>query len=547
MGRLHLLVALLAGLMVTYPAAAQRQRGGRERSRSAASASSPDSQPSTQETGDNKEGGEKKKESGDKLSVTDGQVTVHGQPLKYKATAGTLAIKDESGKALADMFFVAYEKQPAASDPSTRPITFVFNGGPGAAAVWQHLGVAGPKRLLLDDLGSPPAPPYHLVDNDDTWLNATDLVFIDPVGTGFSRAAPGQKPEQFYGVEEDIRSVGQFIRLYTTRYERWLSPKFLAGESYGTTRASALSEYLLDNGISLNGIILISCVLNFETISFGNGNDLPYALYLPSYTALAWYHKKLPAELQADLTKALNESEDWSLHGYMAALAAGSQLPKADRDATVKKLARLTGLSENYVDRANLRVDPSEFRKELLADQHKVLGRYDGRLTGFDTDPLARQPDYDPSFAPFLDAYSAAFNDYVRRTLKFESDLPYEVLSGRVRPWNFGERGTGYLDVLDRLRSALVQSPNLRVMFNSSLFDLATPYLATKYTVNHLDLGTDLRKNLEQEFYKSGHMIYHHRDDREKLSQGVANFIRAAIPPAPAGGEADSRGENKQP
>lgn len=510
------LLILFLLLLLTCSAAAQRTRG---RDRAA------ESEPSTQGTA---EKGSADKTGADKLSVTDHQITVHGEVLKYKATAGTLAIKDESGKPKADMFFVAYEKQPAAEDPSTRPITFVFNGGPGAAAVWLHLGVAGPKRIALDDLGTPPSPPYHLVDNDDTWLTATDLVFIDPVGTGYSRAAAGEKPEQFFGVDEDVQSVGQFIRLYTTRYQRWLSPKFLAGESYGTTRASALSEYLLDNGISLNGIVLISCVLNFETISFGNGNDLPYCMYLPTYTALAWYHKELSPDLQADLTKALNESEAWALNGYMAALASGSQLPQADREKAVKKLARLTGLSENYVDRANLRVDPSEFRKELLADQHKVLGRYDARLTGYDTDPLARAPDYDPSFAPFLDAYSALFSDYVRRSLKFDSDLQYEVLSSRVHPWNFGESGTGYLDVLDRLRSALVQSPNLKVMFNSSLFDLATPYLGTKYTVNHLDLGTDLRKNIEQEFYNSGHMIYHHRPDREKLSGNVAQFIKAA-------------------
>jgi carboxypeptidase C (cathepsin A) len=516
------LLALLAPLVVTYPAAAQRMRG---RERPAAS------EPATQAAGDKNAND---KNAGDKLSVTDQQITVKGETLKYKATAGTLSIKDESGKAKADMFFVAYEKQPAAEDPSTRPITFVFNGGPGAAAVWLHLGVAGPRRVALDDLGGAPTPPYHLVDNQDTWLTSTDLVFIDPVNTGYSRAAAGEKPEQFFGVDEDVQSVGQFIRLYTTRYHRWLSPKFLAGESYGTTRASALSEYLLNNGISLNGIVLISCVLNFETISFGNGNDLPYPMYLPTYTALAWYHKKLSPDLQGDLNKALSESESWALNGYMAALASGNQLPQADRQAAVKKLAHLTGLPENYIDRANLRIDPGEFRKELLADQHKVLGRYDARITGYDMDPLAQTADYDPSYAPFHEAYSATFNDYVRRTLKFESDLQYEVLSSRVRPWNFGERGTGYLDVLGRLQSAMVQSPGLRVMFNSSRFDLATPYLATKYTVNHLDLGPDLRKNIEQNFYDSGHMIYHHRPDREKLSGNVAKFIAAAVAPPDA-------------
>ncbi|HSU69529.1 MAG TPA: hypothetical protein VLJ39_21765 [Tepidisphaeraceae bacterium] len=515
----NLTSALLVLLLLSWPVSAQRPPR-----HEGASESRPTTQP-----GQTKGESDGQKPAGDKLSITDGQITLHGQILKYKATAGTLSIKDESGKPKADMFFVAYEKQPVGEDPGRRPVTFVFNGGPGAAAVWLHLGVAGPRRVALNAQGDAPAPPYHLVDNDDTWLGATDLVFIDPVGTGYSRPASGEKPEQFYGVEEDVRSVGQFIRIYTTRYQRWLSPKFLAGESYGTTRAAALSDYLLENGISLNGIVLISSVLNFQTISFGNGNDLPYALYLPSYTALAWYNKKLPADLQADLTKALNESEAWALHGYTADLMAGSQLPQADRQDAIKKLARLTGLSENYVDRANLRVDPSEFRKELLADQHKILGRFDARLTGYDTDPLARQPDYDPSLAPFLAAYSATFNDYARRTLKFESDLPYEVLSGRVHPWNFGERGSGYLDVIDRLRSSLVQTPNMRVMFNSGLFDLATPYLGAKYTVNHLDLGTDLRKNITQEFYQSGHMVYHHREDREALSRNVAAFIQEAV------------------
>ena len=517
MHRQLLLAFLVVTTLIALPASAQRARN---RNRAA------ESQPSTQESA----GPGKAEDNVDHLSVTEHQITVHGQELRYKATAGTMVLKDETEKPKANLFFVAYERQPASEDPSQRPITFVFNGGPGAAAVWLHLGTAGPKRVALNDEGGPPSPPYRLVDNDETWLTATDLVFIDPVGTGYSRPATGEKPEQFYGVEEDVRAVAQFIRLYTTRYQRWLSPKFLAGESYGTTRAAALSGYLLDNGISLNGIVLISCVLNFGTISFGNGNDLPYALYLPSYTALAWYHKKLPPDLQPNLTKALDESEDWALHGYLTALAAGSQLQQPDRDAAVKKLARLTGLAELYVDRANLRVDPSEFRKELLAKEHKVLGRFDARLTGYDTDPLNRAPDYDPSLAPFLDAYSATFNDYARRELKYDSDLPYEVLSGRVRPWNMGERGSGYLDVADRLRAAMVQTPNLHVLFNSSLFDLATPYLATKYTANHLDLGTDFHKNIIQSFYQSGHMIYHHRSDREALTKNVIGLIRQAVP-----------------
>jgi len=510
---------LVLGLSFALSASAQRTRN-RE-----SGATAP---PTTEAAADH---GPADKPDADHLSVTDGQVTAHGQVINYKATAGTLVLKDESGKAKASMFFVAYERQPASRDMTQRPITFLFNGGPGSSAVWLHLGAAGPKRVDIDDLGEKPAPPYHLVDNPDTWLGATDLVFIDPVGTGYSRAAPGEKPEQFYGVEQDLRSVAQFIRLYTTRYERWLSPKFLAGESYGTTRAAALSNFLLEDGISVNGIVLISCVLNFETLAFGKGNDLPYALYLPTYTALASYHKKLPADLQNDFSKAINESEQWSLHDYLTDLAAGNQLSQADREAAVRQFARLTGLSEHFIDRANLRVDPGEFRKELLADQHKIIGRYDGRLSGYDTYPLNTDAEYDPSYEPFLGAYSAVFNDYARRILKYESDVPYEVLSSRVRPWDFGPAGNGYLEVADRLRASLVESPNLRVMFCSGYFDLATPFLGTKYTINHMDVGPDIAKNVTHTFYEAGHMLYHHRSDHEKLTQNVETFIRGAISP----------------
>ena len=518
-------IVLLLLAFVTSRADAQRNRNRQRPDNESQPATQPEQRPGQ---GEPQQGPPPK----DNLSVTDHEITVHGQQLKYKAIAGTLVLHDEANKPKANMFFVAYQKQPASEDLSKRPITFVFNGGPGAASVWLHLGTAGPKRVALDDLGAAPAPPYHLVDNQETWLESTDLVFIDPVGTGYSRPAPGERAEQFYGVEEDVRAVAEFIRLYVTRYERWTSPKFLAGESYGTTRAAALSQYLLDNGIGLNGIILVSSVLNFGTISMSNGNDLPYSMYLPSYTAIAWYHKKLPQDLQADLTKALKESEDYALHGYMTALATGSQLPDAERAAAVKKLARLTGLSAELIDRADLRVDPSLFRKQLLADKHQVIGRYDARIANYDTEPTSTRPDYDPSYTPFMDAYAALFNDYARRSLKFESDVQYEVLSSRVRPWNFGQGGNGYLDVADRLRNSMVQTPNLKVLFNSGLFDLATPYLAEKYTVNHLDLGTDLRKNISEMYYDAGHMVYHHRTDREKLNNAVAQFIQNAIPAA---------------
>jgi len=468
--------------------------------------------------------------SPDKLTVTEHEITVRGAALKYRATAGTIQMKDEAGKPKADVFFVAYEKLPVADNPATRPITYVFNGGPGAAAVWLHIGTAGPRRVRLTDEGAAPPPPYGLVDNEYTWLDSTDLVFIDPVGTGYSRPAPGEKQEQFSGLEEDTRWVGDFIRLYTTRYQRWPSPKFLAGESYGTTRAASLSEHLLDeHGINLNGIILISTVLDFQTLSFGGGTDLPYLVYLPSYTATAFHFKKLTPELQADLQKTLREVEAWATTGYVEALARGTALEPAKRAEAVKRLARYTGLSEDAVDKAELRIDPELFRTMLLEDRRLLLGRFDARMTGFDRQVLKHDAEWDPSYSQYEAAYSGAFNDYVRRQLKFESDLKYEVLTGRVHPWNFGPAGNGYTYVAHRLRQALIKNPYLKVLVCSGYQDLATPYFATVYTIDHLDLSPDLRKNISETFYTGGHMMYHRIESLKKLNGDVKAFIQGAL------------------
>ncbi|MEA2709396.1 MAG: hypothetical protein QOF78_1997 [Phycisphaerales bacterium] len=469
-------------------------------------------------------------EKGDKLVVTEHELSVGDRVLRYTATAGTMAQKDESGATKADMFFVAYTlDRSAKADPTTRPITFVFNGGPGAASVWLHLGTAGPKRVAIDEKGVPSAPPFRVVDNEATWLGATDLVFIDPVGTGYSRPAQGEKGEQFYGVEEDVRSVGSFIRLYTTRYQRWPSPKFLAGESYGTTRAAGLSEYLLEKqGISLNGIILISAVLDFQTIAPGAGNDLPYALYLPTYAATAWHHKKLAPPIQGDLEKTLREVEQFALGDYLAALAAGDSLDEPKKRAVAEKLSRYTGLDAEWIFRGNLRISPGRFRKELLAKEGKVIGRFDSRITGFESDPLNDASDYDPSLSLFLPLYSGSLNHYVRTELEFESDLPYEVLTERVQPWNFGAAGRGYLYVADTLRATMLKNPQLKLLVGAGKLDLATPYLASDYTVYHLNLPPELRRNITRTYYPAGHMMYHDAGSRQRLHDDIAEFIRRA-------------------
>ena len=467
----------------------------------------------------------------DKLSITEHELIIADTVIKYKATAGYMTVKDENGKEKANFFFVAYEKTLNAAERNDRPITYVFNGGPGAAAVWLHMGTAGPKRVQLLDDGQAPAPPYRWVDNQYSWLDLTDMVFIDPVGTGYSRPAPGEKGEQFWGVREDVSSVSDFIRLYTTKYERWLSPKVLAGESYGTTRAAGLSSYLVDRyGISLNGIVLVSTVLNFTTLSFADGNDVPYPLYLPSYAAIAWYHKKLPADLQSmDLDKLLKEVEQFASNEYTMALARGGALSADQRKNIVEKVSRYTGMTQDYVDKADLRIRSDNFRKLLLGDSRQLIGRFDGRIKGYDPRPVGSSPEYDPSLPEYLAIYSAAFNDYVRKELRYENDLPYEVLAG-LGPWNYGRGGNGYLNVAEELRSAMMKTPHLKVMFASGYFDLATPYFSTTYTVDHMELGKDLRENISTNRYIGGHMMYHHQKSLADLKRDIQQFMTSALP-----------------
>ncbi len=468
------------------------------------------------------------KEPKDQLSETTNAVTINGVEIKYKATAGTIVIKDEEGKPHVSFFFIAYTRLDA-TNAAERPVSFSFNGGPGSSSVWLHLGLLGPRRVLLQEDGGLPPPPFRLVNNDESLLDESDLVFIDPVSTGFTRAIPAEDAGKYHGVDQDLASVGEFIRIYTTRYNRWTSPKFLIGESYGTTRAAGLSS-LLENryGMYLNGIVLVSSVLDFETISFNAGNDLPYILYLPTETATAWYHKKLAPDLQADEKKALAESEKFALGDYSRALMQGAGLSGGERAAIGKELARLTGLSQDFVERDNLRVHASHFFKELLRKERLTIGRYDSRMTGQDLNAVGESPEYDPSFTSVLGPFAAGFNDYVRRELKFESDLPYEVLTGKVQPWDFSDARNHYLDVAESLRQAMTHNPYLKVFAGNGYYDLATPYLATRYTFDHIGLPPDLRSNVTMGYYEAGHMMYVNHSSRVALKSDLARFLRGA-------------------
>ena len=471
------------------------------------------------------------------VSETKHTVVVGGKTLNYTATAGTIILKEEVeedggeiSKPKASIFFIAYTLDDD-SQASQRPLTFSFNGGPGSSSVWLHLGVLGPRRVLLDKEGFAQSPPYRLVNNDYSILDVSDLVFIDPVSTGYSRAVPGEKPQQFHDFKKDIESVGEFIRLYTTRYKRWSSPKFLIGESYGTTRAAGLSGFLLDrHGMFLNGIMLVSSILNFQDARFDIGNDLPNILFLPSYTATAWYHKKLPTELQEDLQTTLEEVEAFAMGEYTLALMKGDKLPENEREEIVGKLIRYTGLSREYIEQTNLRIEINRFTKELLRDQGLSAGRLDSRFTGSDRDAAGEKPEYDPSYINIQGPYTACLNDYVRSELEFESDLPYEILTGRVLPWNYDKYQNQYVNVAETLRSSMTKNPHLKVLVANGYYDLATPYFATRYTFDHLGLNESLQGNISMSYYKAGHMMYIHQPSLVKLKSDLARFIQTAIP-----------------
>jgi carboxypeptidase C (cathepsin A) len=463
--------------------------------------------------------------------VTEHAIEVGGRELAYKAEAGMLPLLKEDGGPRANVFYVAYTLVTEA-DAATRPIMFCFNGGPGASAVWLHLGGLGPRRAKVNPDGSLPPPPFELVANEHTILPVCDLVFIDPVSTGYSRAAKDEKASQFYGKDPDIAAMAEFIRLYTTRNTRWRSPKYLCGESYGVFRAAGLAaELQQDHGMFLNGLVLVSGLVDYGTIISGPSNDLPFSLFLPSYTAVAHAHGRLPADLQADRAKALAEAEAFAAGGYVTALYAGAALPEAKRGEIAATIARLTGLPEQLVLDHDLRVDPSAFREELLADERLILGRFDGRITGRDGDQAGGDPRFDPSYDAALGPLAAAMNAYVREDLKFESDLPYKVLTG-VGPWPQDQNR--YSSTARQLGDAMSRNHHLRVLVQTGACDLAVPYRSMVHSINHLMIDPELLANVSYATYDSGHMMYLKLEDLAKLERDLRAFLEPPAPVTPA-------------
>jgi carboxypeptidase C (cathepsin A) len=449
--------------------------------------------------------------------------------LTYHTTTGMLPLKNEAGEAEAQIFFVAYTLNAPEGDPH-RPLIFMFNGGPGAASIYLHMGAFSPRRARLNDDGTIPPPPYQLLDNQHTILEHADLVYVDPVGTGYSRAANEELSKKYWNIKGDIESLGEFIRLYLNRYGRMTSPLFLCGESYGTFRAAGLADHLLTKNIALSGLILVSAILNFQTAGYAKGNDLPYALLLPTFTAAAWYHRKLPPDLQSrPLREALAEAERWAVGDYTLALMQGDLLSEDQRAQVIERLARYTGLEPRYLERSNLRIKDSRFIKELLRDQRRSVSMYDARLTNIDELAIGEEPDFDVILSVLGSPYTMLLNDYIRKELGYTNDREYQTLSLPVyKAWDFGKPIDGWPDTSAALRSAMSKNAYMRVFVARGIYDFATSYFAIEYTMNHLGLDPSLRDNIRYGDYESGHMIYIDLASLAQLKQDVVDFIQAA-------------------
>jgi len=460
-------------------------------------------------------------------SVTQHTIRINGQTIPYRATAATLLLKDDKGEPIGSLYYTAYARTDV-HDPSQRSLAFVYNGGPGSASAWLHMGAFGPRRIVTTDAAPTPPPPYRLVDNANSLLDVTDMVFIDPIGTGFSRPVGKGTGKDFWGIDEDAKSLQQFVAQYVSRNGRWNSPKYLIGESYGTTRSAVLVNRLQSNeGMDFNGVVLISSVLDFETLNFAPGHDVSYVLYLPSYAATSAYHHVIPQP--ANLAAFLDTVRQYAAGPYTAALAKGSALGAEERQSVLRQLSAYTGLGVDYLDKANLRVTLGQYMAELQRAHGLITGRLDARFTGPQTDLLRESAYSDPQSDAITGAFTAAINSYLRDELKYGGDQRYAV-GGNVewswsREGSHGWRGTPYVG--NDLADAIVTNPNLRVQVENGYYDMATPFYATEYTMDHLGLRPDLRSHVELKYYDAGHMMYLHEPDLAQLKANIAQFIGA--------------------
>lgn len=455
--------------------------------------------------------------------VTHHQISLNGKILSYTATTGRLPLKRGDGRIEAEMFFVAYTLD--GQDAGKRPLTFAFNGGPGSASVWLHMGALGPKRVVLQQNGFMPAAPYRLEDNPDTLLDRSDIVMVDAMATGYSRAANAELTKKFLGVKGDIQAFGEFIRLYLSRYERWSSPLFLLGESYGTTRAAGISGYLADHGIAFNGVTLLSMAVDFETLEWNRSNDLPYPLLVPSFTMIANYHHKLPPDLAADINKTRDEVVRWSLNEYTLALGKGDTLSPDEHHKILDQLARYTGLRPEVIEAHDLRIDVPTFTRELLLDQKLVVGRLDGR---FSSPNPGNERFYDPTSAAILPPYTSAFYNYLRTELNYQTDMPYRVFAYDepvFEKWDWGSAETGFPSTAGGLRSAMIKNPYMKVLVMEGYYDLATPFAAANWTMDHLSLEAKYRQNISYATYYAGHMVYIDRTEHDKMKKDLVEFM----------------------
>lgn len=464
----------------------------------------------------------------DTLTVkTTGHVSINNKTINYDATTGFLPLKDKDGKAIANIFYVAYTKNDV-TDVRTRPITYVFNGGPGSSSAWLHMGAIGPKKVVTNEYGKVEMPPktLNLVNNDQCWLDITDLVFIDPVGCGFSKPIGEEKADQFYGYENDIKTIGDFINQWTSQNKRWGSPKFIAGESYGTTRACGVADYMTDTyNMYFNGITLLSCALDFETLrEYETNTLLPYICNLPVYAELAIYHEVITPEKSED--EFVEEVEEFAMNEYAIALLKGDLLSINEKYAMAKKMESLIGINADIIFDHDLKIPSWQFRKLLLDKQNLIIGRYDGRLTM--PDP-ANNRDYaydDPSYTEIAGAVSATFNDYVRNELNYPIDGRFYLI-GDVRPWKYGDGK--YLNVTPQLRYSMFVNPNMEILVANGRYDLATSYFGTSYAINHMNLPAILRNRITFTYYNGGHMMYLVPSELKKLKEDVSKMYNRSL------------------